>query len=207
MSPDIQDALTGAGLDTADSTSRRLDAEQVKRASLVLVAERTHRPAVVAQVPSGLGRTFTIREFDRSIAASDTAAISGTPADRMAALVGVAAALRGALPPPSPRDDDPYLGGAAAAQIYLEKLTSHLDGWTAVVAGQPFAWHGQLATLSRTHRGRASRNGHLLHAHHSVGREGILRGCTQTVSWQITASWVGCQVSARPVYLLRRSSV
>jgi len=131
-----------------------LNAEQVKRASLVLVAERAHRPAVVAQVASGLGRTFTIREFGRSIAASDTAAISGTPADRLAALVGVAAALRGALPPPSPRDDDnPYLRGAAAAQIYMEQLTSYLDGWTAVVAGQPFAWHGQLATLSHTHRG------------------------------------------------------
>lgn len=139
MSPDVKGALTDAGLDTAAFASRRLDADQVERASVVLVAERAHRPAVVAQVPSAVGRTFTIREFGRCIEASDTSAISGTPADRLAALVGVAAALRGALPPPSPRDDDiadPYLRGAAAAQACLEQLTSYLDGWTALVAGQ-----------------------------------------------------------------------
>ena len=139
MGPDIQDALARAGLDTADFASRRLDAEQVQRATLVLVAERAHRRAVVAQVPSALGRTFTIREFGRSIDASDTAAVAGSPATRLAALVTVAAALRGALPPPTPRDDDvadPYLRGAAAAQTCLEQLTSYLGGWTAVVAGQ-----------------------------------------------------------------------
>ncbi len=140
MSPDIESTLTGAGLDTAAFVSRRLNAEQVEQATLVLVAERAHRPAVADLVPSAVGRTFTVREFGRYVDAADTAPLPGVPAERLTALVAGAASRRGTLPPPSPRDDDvadPYLRGAAAAQMCFEQLVSYLDGWTASVAGQP----------------------------------------------------------------------
>jgi len=205
MSPDLQDALTGAGLDTADFASRRSAAEQVEHASLVLVAERAHRPAVVAQVPSGLGRTFTIREFGRSIAASDTTAISGTPAGRAGRCsCGAAWCAATAQPPRRRRPLPPGRGSGSDLLGAVAVLPRRMDrsGCRPAFRLARSVGHTQPHPPWVT-----SRNGHFLHAHFSVGREGILRACTQTVSWQITASWVGCRVSVRPVYLLRRSSV
>ncbi|MDQ1711517.1 MAG: low molecular weight protein-tyrosine phosphatase [Frankiaceae bacterium] len=89
--------------------ARRLTAEQVEGADLVLVATREHRTAVVTLVPSALPRTFTLREFARLVEH-----VEGLPGDDLAergrALVAAAAAQRGRVwvPPEADDIDDPY---------------------------------------------------------------------------------------------------
>lgn len=63
--------LRELGVDAADFTSRRLDADMVERADLVLAAAREHRSAAVALCPTATRRTFTLVEFDRLLALAE----------------------------------------------------------------------------------------------------------------------------------------
>jgi protein-tyrosine phosphatase len=71
----MEDAAVGVlrelGVDAADFTSRRLDADMVERADLVLAAAREHRSAAVALCPTATRRTFTLVEFDRLLALAE----------------------------------------------------------------------------------------------------------------------------------------
>lgn len=107
-------AALGA-VDASAFRARRLTAELVAEADLVLAASREHRAAAVTLVPRAASRAFTLRELDRLLSAVDPGELPSDPALRPAALVVAAGRQRGLVRPDRPEDDDitdPYGGPA-----------------------------------------------------------------------------------------------
>jgi protein-tyrosine phosphatase len=106
-------ALDALGVTDRGFAARRLVADMVTDADLVLTATRQHRSAAVSLAPRAASRTFTIREFARLCGLVDPAALTGDdPVERFRALVPAAAAFRGHVHVPAYEDDidDPYGG-------------------------------------------------------------------------------------------------
>jgi protein-tyrosine phosphatase len=112
-----------------------LTAALVRGADLVLTATRAHRDELVSAHPGALRRTFTWRELAWLVDGMDP---SGVPAGdlrgRVAALPEAAAARRGLLVAPIPRDLDvvdpvgrPETAMAVAAEQIDRALHSILD--------------------------------------------------------------------------------
>ena len=127
IEPGAARELTRLGIDSAAFRARRITAEHVRGADLVLTATREHRSAVVTLEPAALRKTFTMREFARLVEGVDEAALTDAD-DRARLLVRLAAERRGQVMV-RPEDDDvadPYgLGGAAydrAAREIAEAL-------------------------------------------------------------------------------------
>jgi protein-tyrosine phosphatase len=108
MEPEAIATLAGLGVRGTESfVARQLTESMVQDADLVLTAERAHRAAVVDLVPSVVRRAFTIREFDRLLAAVAPDNVpSGTPRERGLALAHAATAMRGLVPYAEPEEDD-----------------------------------------------------------------------------------------------------
>lgn len=157
MHPLMRAELRPAGLDrdacVGRFRSRPLHPDLVGRSDLVLALDLTHRAAVVDQVPTALPIVFGLREFARLAAAVDPAALPAGPVPRAAALVGLARAARGAVPPARPGADevpDP-MGGPAqshhrAAQLILAAVHTIVDlispdGWPALTVGARRDFH------------------------------------------------------------------
>lgn len=100
--------------DSAQHVARELNADHVGGAQLIFAMSREHRRAVAEMMPRASRRTFTIREFARisaEITDDDLAPAAELPLDdtagRLAAAVGVVAAMRGMVSPAhAPEDDD-----------------------------------------------------------------------------------------------------
>ena len=93
--------------------ARRLDADLVRGADLVLAMTRQHRSDVLALVPAAQRSVFTLLELARiarALAASGTGATStgrrGDPTAAWRALLAAAPALRGPTAPRDPAADD-----------------------------------------------------------------------------------------------------
>jgi protein-tyrosine phosphatase len=98
-------ALQFRGGDLAEPVTRRLTAELVERADLVLGAATEHREAAVRLAPvRALSRAFTLLEFARLLREEDAAGIAD-PATRLTALAGAAAARRGSVRVAGAEDD------------------------------------------------------------------------------------------------------
>jgi protein-tyrosine phosphatase len=99
--------------------TRRLDADLVRRAGLILTAAREHRAAVVELEPAAVRRTFTMLEFAALAAElpehAELAPPSGTPAERAGVLAAEAARLRGRIPPLADYDIADPIGGRRKA--------------------------------------------------------------------------------------------
>ncbi|MCC5032155.1 low molecular weight phosphatase family protein [Streptomyces sp. WAC 00631] len=95
MAAEAASVLAGWGGDPSGTVSRRLTAELVERADLVLGAAAEHREAAVGLSPvRALSRAFTLREFARLLRAED-AADAMAPFARLTSLVRGAAGRRG----------------------------------------------------------------------------------------------------------------
>jgi len=105
-------ALTALGGDPAGFAARRLDAELVQGADLVLTANRQHRANVVRLDPSAARRTFTMRELAWLADLVDLDALPASdPRARLEAAVREVAAARGSVRPDDRHDldvEDPY---------------------------------------------------------------------------------------------------
>ncbi|WP_024287499.1 protein-tyrosine-phosphatase [Cellulomonas sp. KRMCY2] len=114
--------LVGAGASADDFAARQLTHQLVDDADLVLGLTRGHRAAIVHLVPNAVRRTFTLRELARLTADVDHDELpAGRPAERLAALVALAAGRRTPHPARPAQDDvvDPYgLGDAAYARSF-----------------------------------------------------------------------------------------
>jgi protein-tyrosine phosphatase len=114
--------ITGAGAPSDDFAARQLTSALVRQADLVLALTRTHRSAVVELLPGAVRRTFTLLELARLAALVDRDDLpSGSPGERFAALLPLAAARRGQQAVRATDDDvaDPYgLGDAAYASSF-----------------------------------------------------------------------------------------
>jgi protein-tyrosine phosphatase len=131
--------LASYSVDGQDFRARELVAEHVVAADLVLGATREHRAAAVVLHPRAASRTFTLREFARLSAAADGGALpTDDPVERARALVRAAAAVRGLVPPNTPRDDDlddPYQAPASAFTVCADLLQNTLRGPLDLLAG------------------------------------------------------------------------
>lgn len=111
-----------AGAPADGFVAQQLTAPAVREADLVLALTRKHRSAVVGLQPSAVRRTFTLLELARLAATVDLASLpAGSAAERLAALVPLAAAERGRHHHEAPDDDviDPYRRGHAVyAQVF-----------------------------------------------------------------------------------------
>ncbi|WP_421732391.1 low molecular weight phosphatase family protein [Cellulomonas sp.] len=135
--PDEMAALVAAqGVSPDGFAARQLTPGMVQQADLVLALTRRHRSAIVELVPAAVRRTFTLRELARLVGDIDPATLPGanaTTADRLRALVPVAATRRG-LSAHRPADDDvidPYSGDAA---VYRKSFGQLLPAVETIVA-------------------------------------------------------------------------
>ena len=121
------DALVGHGMTDQTATiahrhgvlapeqhvARLLSVEQLQESSVAIALTRAHRREIVALLPRGSRRTFTLRELARLLDAvqpSDLTDVAALPPSdkvgRFAALIEVAATLRGYVAPPENELDD-----------------------------------------------------------------------------------------------------
>ncbi|WP_245716214.1 low molecular weight phosphatase family protein [Micromonospora humi] len=114
MHPYAVEVVTAAGADVTAFRTRRLRAEHLTAADLVLTATRQQRSACTALAPAALGRTFTLHQFARFAAAAAPAGATGDTPVRAA--VAAAVRARGRLQPAAPGADDLWdpIGGSPA---------------------------------------------------------------------------------------------
>ncbi|MFC6086334.1 arsenate reductase/protein-tyrosine-phosphatase family protein [Sphaerisporangium aureirubrum] len=135
--------LGRAGAVTTGFAARRLDAEMIVEADLVLTAERAHRAWVVSRVPRAASRTFTIVEFGALVTAVPRGALDGygDAVCRARGLTGAAHELRGLVHVDQPDLRDPYGRSArayrATARRVQDALAAPIEVLTAPVRHPP----------------------------------------------------------------------
>jgi protein-tyrosine phosphatase len=118
--------------------ARDLAVEHLRSVDLAIALTRAHRSEIVAMLPRGSRRTFTLREFARllnAIQPSDLGTVAALPlsdtAGRFAELVDVAASLRGFVAPPDDELDDdvvdPYRRGDEVYRLSASQLVPAVD--------------------------------------------------------------------------------
>jgi len=114
MDDDSAAALRELGGDAEGFLARKVDADQIRRADLILTANRKHRATIVRLDASAAQRTFTMREFARLAENVDLATLPDVDAcTRLQAVVEEVAATRGTIRPDERADfdvEDPYGG-------------------------------------------------------------------------------------------------
>lgn len=96
------------GIESNGFASRTVNESILAGADLVLTAAREQRAACVTMAPATIRRTFTMRQFARFMVAVSPSACTGTPAQRMGALLEQVAAVRHRVAPvPAEADDLP----------------------------------------------------------------------------------------------------
>jgi protein-tyrosine phosphatase len=108
MHPNTEYVLRQYGADVSDFSSRRLTAELVASADLVLAADREQRAACVTLVPGAVRRTYTLKQFGRLAAAvpAHRLAAALSPDQRLLALRDEALNVRSEVPFVPPIEDD-----------------------------------------------------------------------------------------------------
>jgi protein-tyrosine phosphatase len=126
----------------ADGAARRLDAQHVASADLVLTMTRAQRASVIGVVPPAQRRVFTVLELARIarlLGGERRLPPSAAPASALRALVGEAPAWRGPTAPADPASDD-------VADVHLLEVEEQVkagrrldEALAAVVAALPGA--------------------------------------------------------------------
>lgn len=136
MSPQMAALVAGRGVPADAFAARQLQESVVREADLVIALTRAHRSAVVELVPAAVRRTFTLRELARLAPLVDPAQLAAAgprPAERLRALLPLAAAQRGQVAA-TPDDDDVTdpIGGSDA--LYARVFTQ-MEQAVEVVVG------------------------------------------------------------------------
>lgn len=123
-------ALRERGIDASPHAARRLTADMIAAADLILTAETAHRSVVVQSEPLAFRRAFTIREFARLGAELPPLAGNPTPG-ALRARVAEVAEQRGRIDPGAPGADeigDPIGAGLDVARATVAMIDQALDG-------------------------------------------------------------------------------
>lgn len=130
MDDESAQTLRDLGGDEQGFVARKLDADQIRRADLILAANRKHRATVVRLDASAARRTFTMREFARLAERFDRRYLPDVDAStRLQAVVKEIAASRGTIRPDERADfdvKDPF-GGPASLH---RRITAQIDAAT-----------------------------------------------------------------------------
>ena len=135
--PPMARLLADAGTANDGFLARQLTPALVADAAVVVTATRGHRGHVVELVPAAVRRAFTLRELARFAGAVAPELPAGTPAERLAALLPLAAAQRGRVPvtPADDDIDDPYQRGDAAYARAFGQVRDATDALARVLLG------------------------------------------------------------------------
>jgi protein-tyrosine-phosphatase len=132
MDDDSAAALRELGGDETGFSARKLDADQIRRADLILTANRKHRATVVRLDATAAQRTFTIREFASLAEQFDLTSLPDVDAaTRLQAVVEEIAASRGTVRPDERSDfdvEDPYGGPPSLHQ----RIVAQIDAATTM---------------------------------------------------------------------------
>lgn len=134
--------MEAAGATAGGFVARRLTAEMVREADLVLPLTRAHRSAVVQLWPAAVRRTFVLRELARLAAVVDPGLLPDGPvAERLAALVPLAASRRSRHVVTAEDEDvvDPYGGDETLYRTSFEQLRPAVDAIVRVALGPAVA--------------------------------------------------------------------
>ncbi len=137
MHPYAVEVTTATGADPTAFRTRRLRAEHLTGAALVLTATRRQRSACTSLAPAALTRTFTLRQFARLAAEARPAeaeADAGTP---LRAAVSAAVRARGRLQPAAPGAEDlrdPIGGSPADFRRCAEEIERSIRPVLALIA-------------------------------------------------------------------------
>jgi protein-tyrosine phosphatase len=138
MDPAATAVLTGLGVRTDGVLARRLTAQLVESADLVLGAATEHREAAVRLAPVwAIGRAFTLCEFARLLGTEKARrVVAAGGGARAAALVGAAAAGRAGCGN-GPLDDiaDPYGAPAPLVRACAEQIEAAVGRIAASLLG------------------------------------------------------------------------
>ncbi len=128
-------ALRELGGDPAGHAGRRLSAELIRTADLVLTAETAHRSAVLQLEPLAFWRTFTMREFARLGAGLRVPTVA-LQADELRARVAEVAGRRGLAEPVAPGADDigdPFGAPIEQVRACAAQVLTAVDGTLAAL--------------------------------------------------------------------------
>lgn len=159
----LRELLAESGESVEDHTPRAVSRELVEAADLVLTATRAERATVVMAVPTAVRRAFTLLELARIVDALDLTALpDGTPDERLAALVELAATHRARADEPDDDDlADPRGGVSKDYAACIGQIAAAVDTIvSAVRAADPQAAEPDFAVTyppvrRRLTRGRA----------------------------------------------------
>jgi protein-tyrosine phosphatase len=122
--------LRDSGVEPDPFGARRLSAQMLKEADLILSMTRAQRGLVVELWPAAVRRTFTLREFARLLSWVDPSVLpAGTSVDRLRAALPLAVAARGRERRSPDQDDvtDPFrLSNAVYADSFAQ-IRSAID--------------------------------------------------------------------------------
>lgn len=140
VAPLMADLLDGVGVGHQGFAARQVTERMVRDADLVLPLTRRHRAALVELSPAAVRRTFTVRELARLATAVGADALPpGSPAERLGALLPLAAAQRG-LQRARPEDDDVVDPWGYDERTYarsFDQLAPAVEAIAAVAVGRP----------------------------------------------------------------------
>jgi protein-tyrosine phosphatase len=130
--------------------ARKLTADDVRAATLVLTAAREHRAAVAGLVPAAQSYTFTLAQAARIAAwqasRPGAAPAQGDGAARLAWLVRELDAGRGAAPRPQDEADDdipdPHLDGVSH-ELAMQQVLDAVRSLAVLISGDPFGALGR----------------------------------------------------------------
>jgi protein-tyrosine phosphatase len=130
--------LRAVGVSPDHFAAKQLTSRMVRDADLVIALTRSHRSAIVRLHPSAVRRTFTLRELARLAETVDPRSLPlGSTAERLAALIPLAAAQRGVRHAHPDHDDvvDPYGGDSALYRLSFDQLRPAVAAIGRVVRG------------------------------------------------------------------------
>lgn len=136
IQPSMRRLLQGTGINGEGFAARLLTEAMVAQSDLILTATREHRAEVVEETPAALRRTFSVREFARLASRVEPgrldggAAADGSAAERLSALVPLAAAHRSQVSADLDDIVDPY--GRSDA-VYLESFSQICEAIGTIV--------------------------------------------------------------------------
>ena len=132
-------ALRELGGDPAGHVARRLTAELVRQADLVLTAAAAHRAVVLQLDPLRFRSTFTMREFAR-LGAALPRQLGMPDSELLHARVAAVAAQRGLAEPVTPGGDDiadPFGASIEQARSSAAQVSAAVDGVLSALSLRP----------------------------------------------------------------------
>jgi protein-tyrosine phosphatase len=137
MNPPAARQMMSRGASTEGFAARKLRAEHIDSADLILTATADQYEYVIALRPDAADRTFVLGQFGRLLKETDTTGLPSGPYDRGLALVARVAAVRGETPPRREDDlDDPWGRGDQVFGRVADEIQRTVDPLAALLLGK-----------------------------------------------------------------------